>query len=444
MFRSHAAPHASTMVSAAILTLVAATSKGLAQEPAPPPTTPPAADANQMGPPKDFPGSPKTASVGGAEAKPPKDRAGLFAWGPLTLIEKPVDEAEDWLSEKARLDLGFRIAFFAQQATNGATQPTAAAQDYRMYGTFHAINFEEKDKGWAGNVYFRAEYRDKMGTDIAPAAMNTEIGALAPTAYGQDEHSLAMVQLYYEQFLFDGALRARLGKLDPDDYFNLGRFADDYRYFSNTVLSAFPASNHPSGGLGFNLQWYISPEWTLTGGATDVQGKKTHSGFDTIDEGKLISAVDLTYSPTITGLGRGNYRLGYEHRDAVEDKNKPSDESFYINIDQEIAKDIAPFVRYNYGTGKSTGVQDVFAVGLGIDNAFNRPGDAFGIGVGFDTPHEQTATQRSMEYVVEAFYRLQVTRAMQFTVGQQVIIHPINNLNDDVIGVFELRLVVDF
>ena len=58
------------------------------------------------------------------------------------------------------------------------------------------------------------------------------------------------MQLYYEQFLFDGGLRCALGKLDPDDYFNLGRLADDYRYFDNTLFSAFPASNHPSGGLG--------------------------------------------------------------------------------------------------------------------------------------------------------------------------------------------------
>src|SRR6185436_1968869 len=103
-------------------------------------------------------------------------------------------------------------------------------------------------------------------------------GTLFTTTYGHDEHDFALVQLYYEQFLFDGDLRLRGGKLDPDDYFNLGLWADDYRYFNNTLFSAFPASNHPSGGLGFNVQWTVCPEWTFTAGMSDVQGRKTESG----------------------------------------------------------------------------------------------------------------------------------------------------------------------
>ncbi len=390
-------------------------------------------------------GSPKAASAGGAEHKVP-DRIGFFKWSPLNLIEKPVDEAEDWMSKNARLDLGVRMAYFFQQASGGPGDRTAASQDYRMYGTFHAINNEEKDKGWAGNIYFRAEYRDKMGTDIAPFALNTQIGSLATTAYGQDEHSLALVQLYYEQFLVDGGLRLRVGKLDPDDYFNLGRFQDDYRYFSNTVLSAFPAANHPSGGLGFNAQWYINPEWTVTGGMTDVQGKKTHAGFDTIDDGKFFYGLDVTYSPVIKGWGQGNYRAGVEYRDAVEDAGRPEDTSFYLNIDQEIYKDIAPFMRYGHGTGNSTGVADVFSVGIGLDNCLDRPGDACGIGALALTQPPKVATPRpaARSMPSKCSTGSSFTRALQWTVGQQLIMDPINAPGDSLVGVFEMRLVFDF
>lgn len=401
-----------------------------------------AQSAPSPAPAADQPGHPAEASVGGAEYQVP-DRAGLFPWSPLSLIEPPVQQVQDWLSENARLDLGFRLAWFFQQATGGPGERTAAAQDYRVYGTFHLFNFEEEKKGWAGNVYFRAEYRDKMFTDITPYELNTQIGTLFTTTYGQDEHDFAMVQLYYEQFLFDGALRLRVGKLDPDDYFNLGRFADDYRYFDNTLFSAFPASNHPSGGLGWNGQWYISPEWTLTAGMTDVRGRKVWPGWETVDEGRFFSAVDVTYSPKINGL-QGNYRIGFEHRDSFPDEDRPQDNSFYFNVDQEIAKDIAPFLRFGYGTGNSTGVEFAVSVGLGIDNCFNRPGDAFGIGIGFDTPPDDADTERDIEYAGEVFYRFQLTKAMQFTLGQQVIVQPVNAPDDDVVGVFELRLVVDF
>ena len=107
-------------------------------------------------------------------------------------------------------------------------------------------------------------------------------------------------------------------------------------------------------------------------------------------------------------------------------------------------EDVAPFLRYNYGTGNSTGVDNVFAVGIGIDNAFNRPGDAFGFGIGFDTANDPTPQQRDVEYVTEVFYRFQVTRDMQLTVGQQFIFDPVNAPNDNVIGVFEARVVFDF
>jgi hypothetical protein len=427
------------------------------EQPATPPAEqPPAPDAKpQEGEPRvegattqnpkqpEPPGSPKDTSAGGSERKQP-DAAGLLPLGPITLIEDPIRKAQKWTSEKARLDFGTRAAFAFQHASGGAGERTAIGQDYRIYGTWHAFNWQEDKKGYAGNVYARVEYRQEMFTKIPPAALSGQIGTLFTTTYGFDAHDLALVQLYYEQFLADGKLRLRAGKLDPDDYFNLGRWADDYRYFMNTLFSAFPASNHPSGGLGVNAQWYITPDWTLTGGFSDVQGRKVTSGFDTFPDGKFIYGIDVTYSPTISGWGKGNYRLGYEYRDAVEDLGRPEDSSIYINIDQEIAKDVAPFLRYNWGTGNSTGVENVFSVGIGFDNVFDRPGDSAGIGIGFDTKDDAVVSSRDVEYAVEAFYRFQLTHAMQYTLGGQVIFDPINAPGDDIVGVFEMRLVIDF
>lgn len=439
-----------------VVTCIALAGAGpvLAQETTPPGTTPPQTtpgttppsdpvDDAPAGQPVGYTGHPREASAGGSERRLP-DHAGLFPNSPVSLIAAGAKQVEDWTSENLRFDLGFRAAWFFQQASAGPGERTAAAQDYRIHGTWHLFNWEEDKNGWAGNIYTRFEWRAEMFTKIPPAQLNGEIGTLAPTTYGQDEHDPAVVQLYYEQFLFDGGLRLRVGKIDPDDYFNLGRWADDYRYFDHTLFSAFPAANHPSGGLGWNAQWYITPEWTLTGGMSDVQGRKTLSGFETIDDGKFIYALDVTYSPTIQSLGKGNYRLGIEYRDAVEDKDRPEDTTFYLNIDQEVEKDVAPFLRIGYGTGNSTGVDWAVSAGLGVDNALNRPGDAFGIGIGFDTPDNAIDSDRSAEYVGEIFYRFQLTHALQWTIGGQMILDPINAPDDDVLGIFEMRLVLDF
>jgi hypothetical protein len=393
---------------------------------------------------QEYTGAPQQASVGGSEAHPILENAGLFSWGPISLIEPPVKNFEKWLSENARLDIGFRATFGFQQASGGPGERSAAEQDYRIYGTWHAFNWEPENKGSAGNFYFRTEYRDEMFTKIPPAFLANEIGTLFTTTYGFDQHDPALVQFYYEQFLMDGDLRLRFGKIDPDDYFNLGRWADDYRYFMNTLFSAFPGANHPSGGLGMNAQYSISPEWTVTAGFSDVQGRKTESGFETFfGDFDVFAAADITWSPTFDGLGKGNYRFGVEHRDASENKGSDRDNGFYINIDQEICKDVAPFLRFWHGEGDATGVETALSGGIAMENCFNRPGDAFGVGFGFDIPKDDDLGH-DMEYAAEIFYRLQLTRTMQWSLGYQGIINPALDPNHDLVGVFETRLLIEF
>jgi hypothetical protein len=371
------------------------------------------------------------------------ERAGLLKWGPISLVEPLAKDLEKWTSDELRLDLGFRMVYGFQQASGGPGERTAASQDYRIYGTWHAINWEEDEKGSAGNLYFRLEYRGEMFTKIPPAALASQIGSLHTTTYGFDEHDPALVQLYWEQFMADGDVRLRVGKIDPDDYYNLGRWADDYRYFMNTLFSAFPGANHPSGGLGINAQWYINPEWTVTAGFSDVQGRKTESGFTTFFEDfDLISAADITWSPTIGGLGKGNYRIGVEHRDASERRGTPEDIGFYINIDQEIAKDLAPFFRFWHGDGDATGIETVIAGGIAVENWVNE-GDAFGVGFGCDFPKDDTL-ERDVEYGAEIFYRMQLTRAMQWTLGYQGIFEPVLDPEHSEVGVFETRLLIEF
>lgn len=410
-------------------------------------TTPPPENVASQSTPttgEEYTGHPSQASAGGAEPAAIPERAGLLKWGPITLIEPAAKDLEAWTSEHLRLDLGFRATYGFQQASGGPGERTAASQDYRVYGTWHAINWEEGKTGSAGNVYFRVEYRGDFFADITPVELAGSIGTLHTTTYGFDAHDFALVQLYWEQFLADRSVRLRFGKLDPDDYYNLGRWADDYRYFMNTHFSAFPGANHPSGGLGFNGQWYINPEWTLTGGFSDVQGRKTESGFTTFfDDFDLLAAVDITWSPTIEGLGKGNYRLGVEHRDASERRGTAEDNGFYINIDQEIAKDIAPFLRFWHGEGDATGIETVIAGGVGIENCFGNPGDAFGVGFGASFPKDDSLP-RDVEYAAEVFYRFQLTRAIQWTVGYQGIFDPVLNPDQDVIGIFESRLLIEF
>ena len=138
-----------------------------------------------------YTGHPSEASAGGSEPVEIPERAGLLKWGPISLVEPLAKDLEKWTSDELRLDLGFRMVYGFQQASGGPGERTAASQDYRIYGTWHAINWEEDEKGSAGNLYFRLEYRGEMFTKIPPAALASQIGSLHTTTYGFDEHDSA-------------------------------------------------------------------------------------------------------------------------------------------------------------------------------------------------------------------------------------------------------------
>ncbi len=75
--------------------------------------------------------------------------------------------------------------------------------------------------------------------------------------------------------------------------------------------------------------------------------------------------------------------------------------------------------------------------GIGIDNCFNRPGDALRRSASvLSTPADNVGLGHDLEYAGEVFYRFQLTRMpMQFTIGGQLILEPVNNADQDAIGV---------
>ena len=77
-------------------------------------------------------------------------------------------------------------------------------------------------------------------------------------------------------------------------------------------------------------------------------------------------------------------------------------------------------------------------------NCSNRPGDVFGAGFGFATKDDSVISTRDVEYATEVFYRFQLTHAIQYTIGGQLIFEPIKDTARDMVGILEMRMVIDF
>jgi porin len=333
------------------------------------------------------------------------------------------------------LTIGFSYTVVYQGATGGPGIRDAAGQDADVFGNWRL--FGPKDDPNNGYLYFAGEWRGDMGTDIAPGALGGQIGSLWGTTNGFGEQPFTLKEIYWEQHFGGNNLIVRVGKLDPENYYNSNYWQSDTKYFLMQTFSSFPVRAFPGQGLGMNVTAKLSDLWYISTGFQDAQGKKTTSGFDTFfDDFNLFSAFEIGYTPTIQGLGKGTYRLTAWYRDAGERDGQPHDAGIDLSIDQQVGDHLRPFFRYGAGEGNIKGIEQLLSAGVGWEGKLITDSDVIGVGASWGRPSDRELRD---QFGAEVFYRLQVSPDNQFTVGYQVIVDPSNQPNDDLVGVFEVR-----
>ena len=87
-----------------------------------------------------------------------------------------------------------------------------------MFGDWRLLG--AKDDPNRGSLYFAAENRHRLFSDIAPGALGGEIGSLWGTTNGFGTQNLALKELYWQQHVGNDRLILRVGKLDPENYYD--------------------------------------------------------------------------------------------------------------------------------------------------------------------------------------------------------------------------------
>jgi hypothetical protein len=362
--------------------------------------------------------------------------AGILKYGPVSLSDPVVKQVNKSLDEVG-LKVGIAYTVVYQTATGG---DHAAGGDGDFFGDWRLLG--GKDDPNRGSLYFASEFRHDIGTDIAPAALDTEIGSLWGTTNGFSEQPLVLKELYWQQNISNDKLIIRVGKLDPENYYNSNYWQSDSKFFMNQAFSSFPVRAFPGQGLGWNATAKLNELWYLSGGFQDAQGVKSTAGFDTFfGDFNLFSAIEAGYTPTITGLGKGTYRFTGWYRDAGETDGKPHDAGFDFSADQHWGEHWIPFFRYGVGQGNINGITQMVSTGAGWQGKLLTDSDVIGLGAAWGRPEDHNLDD---QFAVETFYRLQVSPDNQLTVGYQVIVSPSFAPGDDVIGVLELRWRITF
>ncbi len=365
--------------------------------------------------------------------------AGVFRYGPVSLVD-PLWKGMNLELGKVGLHVGLAYTMLFQAASNGPGNRDASDGDFDFFGDWRLLG--KKDDATTGALYFATEYRSSLGAEIPPSALGGQIGSLWGTTNGFNELVFTVKELYWEQRFAKDRVILRIGKLDPENYYNSNYWQSDSKYFLNAAFSTFPVRAFPGQGLGINATVKLNDQWYISTGAQDAQGKKTTAGFDTLfQDFNLFSAGEVGYTPTIPGLGKGTYRLTGWYRDAGEAYGKPHDAGVDLSIDQEIGHGFRPFFRYGTGEGNINGIENMVSGGMGWEGKLISKSDVIGAGGAWGEPSGPGLRD---QFAMEFFYRLQVSPDNQFTLGYQVIFDPTNQPNEDAVGVFEVRWRITF
>jgi porin len=342
------------------------------------------------------------------------------------------------LEEATGLRVGMAYTMLFQQATGGQGHRTGAAGDIDLLAKWTLLGRGTKN---TGQLVFASEYRHQIGSHT-PSDLSGEIGTLLGTTNGFTERTVVVKELYWVQRLFEDRLRIGVGRADPENLVGGHRLQSQNTAFLNKAFSTNPTIAYPGSGTTAGVS--VRPvEWFYaTVGAVNADARTTTIGVEELfGNWNLFTFAEAGFTPTISELGAGRYRVAAWHIDEREDAEKPEDQGISIILEQDFGGMWQAFARYGYADAEVSGVRHLVEGGFGVKGLLGSKDNLTGVAIANANP--QSGDTRD-ETVVEAFHRWQVTAQSQFTVGAQAIISPGNAPDDDVLGVFSVRLRLSF
>lgn len=359
----------------------------------------------------------------------------LLPVGPLEPFHQQWEDVTRRLSGDVGLELGLNYTVLYQGADTSlpGRQSQAAVGDLDFFGRWNLVN---RGDSWPGALVFFTENRHRF-TEIPPSDLGRAIGSLWGTTNAFSTQDYALTQLYWEQGSREDRLIYRLGKMDPESIYDRSRYVSANEAFLNQAFSTTLAMPVPNTGLGAALA--ISPitDTYVVAGVHDANGAKT--SFGEIEKGELFTAVELGVAPGHGKPGAGLYHVTLWHSDSREAAGIPGGRGVALTFQQELGPDgrIVPFFRYSYGEGGAMPVRQAIATGLGLERPLGQNNDLIGIGFSWGQPTDRTLRD---QYVIEAFYRVQITPHTNLTPDLQITFDPSENSAEETIVVGGVRL----
>jgi porin len=353
-------------------------------------------------------------------------------WAPReSLFQIPgVDELlAPWYRWKAELNeehgLKFNLSathLYQWASDTVGPEDDASGFDLTAIGTWTFLGRDTDSPSIAG---FEFLYRDRLGTDIPPVALFTQISSLYPTTVGFADISPSLGQLWFQQ-RFGGRWGFQIGKLFPItayDFFPLKNFKTD---FVDGIHGANLVMPLPDRGLGGFVMFRPRPEAYLRLGFHDANADPEKSGFSTLfDDGELFTIFEAGFDPGFMERqpGKppfGDVHVSLWHQDERDDANVDDAWGFVLSGSQRFGR-FLPFLRYGYADTDAGGpvpIEQMVNGGVAIDGIFGQADDRIGIGLTWAHPADGALDDQG---ALDAYYRVQVTPEIAVTPILQLI-----------------------
>ena len=301
-------------------------------------------------------------------------------------------------------------------------------------------------KGSLQFAYNVVQYWSKANGDY----MSNNLALANPiNDYGDNSHSFD--QLSYTQTFNEDVFSITLGQY-PIYIFDGGTYNSNQQInFINYSLSQNATSTYPTASLGAYVQFNPNSEWSFATGmqdANNIEGSRIN--FRTFDDGDYTTFGYVSYSPTIKGLGSGQYTFLYYYQPSVSAQVGKT-QGWSLNVTQSVSDKIAIFGRFNGVSGDIATIKKSMVFGGVYLNPLNRNSlDQIGLALAYNTINKSVAAPvegtkvRRQETVLEAYWTFGISNWLQITPDVQFYMNPALDSKEDTATVLSLRATFMF
>lgn len=328
-------------------------------------------------------------------------------------VEHKYANFKKWLSDKTGLTYSIDISLLGQRvAPNGKGTPWQT--QYYGSANWNMFSSDRFGKGSSQIAYTAVRYWGANANDVS-----SRVGILNSF---NDYMSKAN---YFDQLSYTHQFPGRLSWLSA----TIGQFpiynfdGTDYNSnqqinFINYALSQNGSSTYPTASLGGYVTLTPSEKLSFSVGFQDahnVSGSRIST--KDFDKKKYTSFFSATYTPSIEGLGRGEYSLLVYNQPSVPEQPGTSN-GWSLNALQNIGAKWAVFARANGAVNSPETVKQSYMLGVVCNNPFNRNAlDQFGLAGAVNKLNKSVNGEgtRSVENVLEAYYAFGVSNYLTIT-----------------------------